>query len=44
VPAERANEYGERNAVDTEMLCRMRIDRLAGYRDICAGGRSWSGV
>jgi PPOX class probable F420-dependent enzyme len=34
VPAGRAAEYGERNAVDTEMLCRLRIDRFSGFRDI----------
>jgi PPOX class probable F420-dependent enzyme len=34
VPAGRATEYGERNAVDTEMLCRLRIDRFTGFRDI----------
>jgi len=34
VPAGRAADYGERNAIDTEMLCRLRIDRWTGYRDI----------
>jgi PPOX class probable F420-dependent enzyme len=34
VPAGQAEEYGQRNAVDTEMLCRLRIDRLTGFRDI----------
>ncbi len=27
-------DYGERNTVDTEMLCRLWIDRWTGYRDI----------
>lgn len=34
VPTGRAAEYGERNAVDTEMLCRLRIDHWTGLRDI----------
>jgi PPOX class probable F420-dependent enzyme len=34
VPADQAAEYGKRNAVDSEMLCRLRIDRWTGYRDI----------
>jgi PPOX class probable F420-dependent enzyme len=34
VPAGRAAEYGQRNAVDTEMLCRLRMHRVSGVRDI----------
>ncbi|HEX8631344.1 MAG TPA: PPOX class F420-dependent oxidoreductase, partial [Catenuloplanes sp.] len=34
VPAARAEEYGRRNAVDSEMLCRLRLERVAGERDI----------
>lgn len=34
VPAERAEEYGRRNAVDDELLCRLRIARITGVRDI----------
>jgi PPOX class probable F420-dependent enzyme len=34
VPARRAREYGERNAVDGEMLCRLRMERISGARDI----------
>jgi PPOX class probable F420-dependent enzyme len=34
VPADRAEEYGRRNAVEDEMLCRLRIERIAGQADI----------
>jgi PPOX class probable F420-dependent enzyme len=34
VPAGRAGDYGRRNAVDGEMLCRLRIERIVGVRDI----------
>jgi PPOX class probable F420-dependent enzyme len=34
VPAGRAEEYGKRNAVDGELLCRLRIERISGVRDI----------
>jgi PPOX class probable F420-dependent enzyme len=34
VPARRAREYGERNAVDGEMLCRLRMERISGALDI----------
>lgn len=34
VPAGRADEYGRRNAVAGELLCRLRLERLTGARDI----------
>ncbi|MEN3308582.1 MAG: hypothetical protein V7603_4784 [Micromonosporaceae bacterium] len=34
VPPERAQEYGRRNAVPEELLCRLHIDRVASYADI----------
>lgn len=34
VPRERAEEYGRRNAVAGEMLCRLKIVRITGVRDI----------
>jgi PPOX class probable F420-dependent enzyme len=34
VPAEQAAAYGRRNAVDGEMLCRLRLERITGVRDI----------
>jgi PPOX class probable F420-dependent enzyme len=34
VPEGRAREYGERNAVEGELLCRLRIGRIIGARDI----------
>ncbi len=34
VPAGRAAEYGARNGVPGEMLCRLRLDRVTGGRDI----------
>jgi hypothetical protein len=34
VPADQAAEYGKRNAMDGEMLRRLRMDRWTGYRDI----------
>jgi PPOX class probable F420-dependent enzyme len=34
VPARLASDYGERNAVDSELLCRLRIDRISGALDL----------
>jgi PPOX class probable F420-dependent enzyme len=34
VPAGRAEEYGRRNAVEGEMLCRLRVAGIVGYVDI----------
>lgn len=34
VPAGQAEGYGTRNAVDGEMLCRLRVERATGERDI----------
>ena len=34
VPAGRAPEYGQRNAVPEEMVCRLAIERITGFRDI----------
>lgn len=34
VPTGRAEEYGRRNAVAGELLCRLRIERLNGVSDI----------
>jgi PPOX class probable F420-dependent enzyme len=34
VPAGRAQEYGQRNALPGEMLCRLRVERITGARDI----------
>src|SRR5262249_52894999 len=34
VPPERAITYGQRNGVPGEMLCRLRIDRIVGERDV----------
>jgi len=34
VPARLAPDYGKRNAVDSELLCRLRIDRIGGVLDI----------
>lgn len=34
VPAGRAEEYGRRNAVPEELLCRLRMERVTGSRDI----------
>jgi PPOX class probable F420-dependent enzyme len=34
VPARLAPDYGKRNAVDSELLCRLRIDRVSGALDI----------
>jgi PPOX class probable F420-dependent enzyme len=34
VPGRRAREYGERNAVEGEMLCRVHIERIIGAVDI----------
>jgi PPOX class probable F420-dependent enzyme len=36
VPAGQAERYGRRNGVPGEMLCRMKIDRLIGEKDIAA--------
>jgi PPOX class probable F420-dependent enzyme len=30
VPADQADEYGRRNAVEGEWLCRLRVDRVVG--------------
>lgn len=34
VPAGRAEEYGRRNAVEGELLCRLHTEQLAGYADL----------
>ena len=34
VPAGQAEAYGRRNGVAGELLCRLRLDRLRGERDI----------
>ena len=34
VPARLASDYGKRNAVDSELLCRLAIDRISGALDI----------
>jgi PPOX class probable F420-dependent enzyme len=34
VPAGRAEEYGRRNGVDGELLCRLKLDRVLGISDI----------
>jgi PPOX class probable F420-dependent enzyme len=34
VPAGRAEEYGRRNGVPGELLCRLRMERIRGERDI----------
>jgi PPOX class probable F420-dependent enzyme len=34
VPAGQAEEYGRRNAVESELLCRLHIDRITGQADI----------
>jgi PPOX class probable F420-dependent enzyme len=34
VPAGRAEEYGRRNAVEGELLCRLHVERITGARDI----------
>lgn len=34
VPPGQAEQYGQRNAVESEMLCRLRIERISGYRGI----------
>jgi hypothetical protein len=34
VPARRAREYGERNAVEGELSCRLRVERISGALDI----------
>jgi len=34
VPPGQADEYGRRNAVATEMLCRLRVERITGERDL----------
>jgi PPOX class probable F420-dependent enzyme len=34
VPAGRAEEYGQRNAAIDELLCRLRVERLTGAREI----------
>jgi PPOX class probable F420-dependent enzyme len=37
VPAGRAEEYGRLNAGGGELLCRLRLERITGARDIAAG-------
>lgn len=34
VPQGRAGEFGRRNAVPGELLCRLRIERVSGARDL----------
>jgi PPOX class probable F420-dependent enzyme len=34
VPAGRAEDYGRRNAVEGELLCRLHVQRISGVRDI----------
>jgi PPOX class probable F420-dependent enzyme len=34
VPAGRAEEYGRRNAVEGELLCRLRLDRVTGATEV----------
>lgn len=34
VPAGRAEDYGRRNAVPEELLCRLRVDHIIGISDI----------
>jgi PPOX class probable F420-dependent enzyme len=34
VPAGRAEDYGRRNAVPEELLCRLRAEQITGVRDI----------
>jgi PPOX class probable F420-dependent enzyme len=34
VPAGEAEKFGRRNAVDGELLCRLRIEHATGYADI----------
>ncbi|HEU5331871.1 MAG TPA: PPOX class F420-dependent oxidoreductase [Actinocrinis sp.] len=34
VPAGRAEEYGRRNAVEGELLCRLRLERVTGATEI----------
>jgi fructokinase len=34
VPPGRAEEYGRRNAVPEELLCRLRVEQITGIRDI----------
>jgi PPOX class probable F420-dependent enzyme len=34
VPAEQAEAYGRRNAVEGEMLCRLHVTQITGARDI----------
>ena len=36
VPEGQAEAYGKRNAVDTELLCRLRLDKITGVRDIAS--------
>jgi PPOX class probable F420-dependent enzyme len=36
VPEGQAEAYGKRNAVDTELLCRLRLERISGVRDIAS--------
>jgi PPOX class probable F420-dependent enzyme len=34
VPLDQAEQYGRRNAVPEEMLCRLRLERVVGVADI----------
>lgn len=34
VPAGRAEEYGHRNTVEGELVCRMKLERVSGVSDI----------
>jgi PPOX class probable F420-dependent enzyme len=36
VPSGRAEDYGRRNAVPEELLCRLRLARVVGARDIAS--------
>jgi PPOX class probable F420-dependent enzyme len=36
VPGSRADEYGRRNAVPEELLCRLRIERFSGHRNVAS--------
>lgn len=34
VPAGRAEQFGARNAVEGELLCRLRVEKVSGVRDL----------
>lgn len=36
VPTGRAEEYGRRNGIEGELLCRMKLERVTGVSDIAA--------